>query len=345
GQPNDDYTIDPVGSVSIINVEQGVQSISASAVTTAGFDKVEADGIRIVKPGASFSEDAEPEYIVVADDSSKAYVSLQESNAIAVLDLKTKQITDVHDLGVIDHSLPGYALDASDKDGVASLKNWPVLGMFMPDGMSMYTVDGKSYILTANEGDAKDYDGFSEEARVKDLADRIALDASYYKGFTQEQLDAMAETMFADEQLGRLKTTTSVALNKDGKQEAIYSYGTRSFSIWDADTMELVFDSGDQFERITKLANPAGFNTDNAENSVDSRSDDKGVEPEAVTVGKVGDTSYAFVGLERAGGIMAYDLSNPAAPVFDLYFSSRSYDADEEIPSGDVAPEGLTFIE
>ncbi|MCM3634544.1 choice-of-anchor I family protein [Paenibacillus camelliae] len=345
GQPNDDYTIDPVGSVSIINVEQGVQSISASAVTTAGFDKVEADGIRIVKPGASFSEDAEPEYIVVADDSSKAYVALQESNAIAVLDLKTKQITDVHDLGVIDHSLPGYALDASDKDGVASLKNWPVLGMFMPDGMSMYTVDGKSYILTANEGDAKDYDGFSEEARVKDLADRIALDASYYKGFTQEQLDAMAETMFADEQLGRLKTTTSVALNKDGKQEAIYSYGTRSFSIWDADTMELVFDSGDQFERITKLANPAGFNTDNAENSVDSRSDDKGVEPEAVTVGKVGDTSYAFVGLERAGGIMAYDLSNPAAPVFDLYFSSRSYDADEEIPSGDVAPEGLTFIE
>lgn len=122
GQPNDDYTIDPVGSVSIINVEQGVQSISASAVTTAGFDKVEADGIRIVKPGASFSEDAEPEYIVVADDSSKAYVALQESNAIAVLDLKTKQITDVHDLGVIDHSLPGYALDASDKDGVASLK-------------------------------------------------------------------------------------------------------------------------------------------------------------------------------------------------------------------------------
>jgi len=345
GEPSDDYSINPVGSVSIIDVEHGVRSVTENAVTTAGFDKVNAEGIRIVKPGASFSEDAEPEYIVVSDDSSKAYIVLQESNAIAVLDLTAKQITSVHDLGVIDHSLPGYALDASDKDDVASLKNWPVLGLFMPDGMSMYSVNGKNYILTANEGDAKDLDGFSEEARVADLADRIALNASYYKGFTQEELDAMTETLFEDEQLGRLKTTTSVALNKDGKQEAIYSYGTRSFSIWDADTMELVFDSGDQFERITKLANPAGFNTDNAENNFDNRSDDKGVEPESVTVGQVGDASYAFIGLERAGGIMAYDLSNPAAPVFDLYFSSRSYSANEEIPSGDVAPEGLTFIE
>jgi len=345
GEPSNDYTINPVGSVSIIDVEQGLPSITESSVTTAGFDNVNAEGIRIVKPGASFSEDAEPEYIVVSDDSSKAYVALQENNAIAVLDLKTKQFTSVHDLGVIDHSLPGYALDASDKDGVASLKNWPVLGLFMPDGMSMYSANGKNYILTANEGDAKDLDGFSEEARVADLADRIALKASYYKGFTQEQLDAMSESLFADDQLGRLKTTTSVALNKDGKQEAIYSYGTRSFSVWDADKMELVFDSGDQFERITKLANPSGFNTDNAENKFDSRSDDKGVEPESVTVGQVGATSYAFVGLERAGGIMAYDLTDPAAPVFDLYFSSRSYNTAEEIPSGDVAPEGITFVD
>lgn len=344
GEPSSDYKIDPVGSVSIIDVSNGASNITSNNVATAGFDKLDAEGIRIVKPGASFSEDAEPEYIVVSNDSSKAYVALQENNAIAVLDLSTKQFTSVHDLGEIDHSLPGFALDASDKDGAASLKNLPTLGMFMPDGMSTYTVNGKTYILTANEGDAKDYDGFSEEARVADLADRLSLNASHYGGFSQEELDAMMETLTADEQLGRLKTTTSVPLNEDGKQEAIYSFGTRSFSVWDGDTLELVFDSGDQFERLTKLANPAGFNTDNAENKFDSRSDDKGVEPESVTVGQVGERSYAFVGLERAGGIMAYDLTNPAQPVFDLYFSSRSYDSEEEIPSGDVAPEGLSFI-
>lgn len=344
GEPNAEYTVDPVGSVSMIDVSNGVQALTDNHITTAGLDKLDAAGIRIVKPGASFSEDAEPEYIVVTDDSSKAYVALQENNAIAVLDLNTKQFTNVYDLGVIDHSIPGFALDASDKDGVASLKNWPVLGMFMPDGMSAYTANGKTYILTANEGDAKDYDGFSEEARVADIANRLSLNADNYKGFTQAQLDAMTESFSAPDQLGRLKTTTSVQLNREGKQEAIYSYGTRSFSIWDADTMELVYDSGDQFERITKLANPAAFNTDNSENSFDTRSDDKGVEPESVVVGQVGSKNYAFIGLERAGGIMTYDLSNPAAPIFDIYFSSRSYDLNEEVPSGDVGPEGLTFV-
>lgn len=345
GQPNDDYSIDPEGSVSIIDVTGDIAFLSANHVTTAQFDKLDTSHIRKVKPEATFAQDAEPEYIVVSEDSKKAFVVLQENNAIATLNLQTKQFESIHSLGTIDHSLPGFALDASDKDGVASLKNWPTLGLFMPDGMSLYTANGKTYILTANEGDAKDYDGFSEEARVVDIADRIALDAKYYKGYTQEQLNALQAALTDEKQLGRLKTTTSVELNADGKQPFIHSYGTRSFSIWDADTMKLVFDSGDQFERITNLANPHAFNTNNEANEFDTRSDDKGVEPEAVVVGQVGNKPYAFIGLERAGGIMAYDITNPANPAFDIYFSSRSYDLNEEQPSGDVAPEGLTFID
>jgi len=344
GQPSDDYKIDPEGSVSIIDVSGDIKSLQSQHVTTAGFNKLQASDIRIVKPGASFAEDAEPEYIVVSEDSKKAYVVLQENNAIATLNLETKTFDNVHSLGSIDHSMHGFAFDASDKDKQASLRNWPTRGLFMPDGMSIYTVNGKTYILTANEGDAKDYDGFSEEIRVADIADRIELNAKHYKGYTQQQLDDMKAALSDPAMLGRLKTTLSTPLNDAGKQEYIESFGTRSFSIWDADSMTLVFDSGDQFERITKLAIPHAYNTNNEENAFDSRSDDKGVEPEAVVVGHVDGAPYAFIGLERAGGIMAYDISKPTNPTFDLYFSSRSYNLDESEPSGDVAPEGLTFI-
>src|SRR5690606_35208050 len=133
GQPNDDYSIDPEGSVSIIDVTGDVALVSANNVTTAKFDKLDATHIRKVKPDATFAQDAEPEYIVVSEDSKKAFVVLQENNAIATLNLQTKQFEAIHSLGTIDHSVPGFALDASDKDGVASLNNWPVLGLFIPD--------------------------------------------------------------------------------------------------------------------------------------------------------------------------------------------------------------------
>lgn len=345
GQPNDDYSIDPEGSVSIIDVTGEPKLISAQHVATARFNHVDAEGIRVVKPGATFAQDAEPEYIVVSEDSKTAYVVLQENNAIATLNIEKKQFEAVHNLGSIDHSINGFALDASDKDKLATLRNWPIKGLFMPDGMSLYTVNGKTYILTANEGDTKDYKGFSEETRVADIANRIALNASHYEGYTQEELERLKSSLTDDAQLGRLKTTTTTPLNKKGEQKYIESFGTRSFSIWDAASMKLVYDSGDQFERYSKLAIPHAFNTNHDANEFDTRSDDKGVEPEAVVVGHIAGEPYAFIGLERASGIMAYDIANPAEPIFDTYFSSRSYSLKDEQPLGDVGPEGLAFIE
>ena len=344
GQPNDEYTIDPPGSVSIIDVSGSMATLAQMDVTIVGFDNVDATGIRLAKPDATFANDAEPEYIVVSMDSKSAYVVLQENNAIATLDISTKSFTSVKSLGVVDHSVLGHGFDASDKDGTAMLNNWPTLGMFMPDGISLYTSGGKTYLLTANEGDTKDYDGYSEEIRVKDLQDSLALDADYYKGYTQEQLNELAETLAEDERLGRLKTTTANGIRADGKQEAIYSFGTRSFTIWNADDMSMVYDSADDFERITKRALPHAFNFDNGENKFDSRSDDKGPEPESVITGTVGDKTYAFIGLERTSGMVAYDLTNPEQPVFDTFFASRDYDAPGETPVGDVAPEGLRFV-
>lgn len=343
GEPNDDLSIDPPGSVSIVDVSEGIHSLTDANVTTIGFENVDTENLYIVRPDASFAVDAEPEYIVVSADSQTAYVALQENSAIAVLDLESEQFTEVVDLGVKDHSVSGNELDASNKDDIIRIRNWPVLGMYQPDGMAMVQIGGQSYVLTANEGDAKDYDGFSEETRVEDEAENIALNANYYEGYTQEELDALVEAgLFHEDQLGRIKITTSRGQNEAGQYEALYSFGTRSFSIWNAEDLSLVYDSGSDLERIVEAANPAQFNADNVENGADDRSDDKGPEPEGITVGQIAGTHYAFVGLERVGGIAIYDIDNPAQPVFEGYYNSRDFSGEEA--GGDSAPEGLHFI-
>jgi len=341
GEPNGAVTVNPEGSVTVIDVSSGPASARAEQV---GFTGVPVVGdVRKTIPEHTWEQNVEPEYIVVSSDSAKAYVALQENNAIAVLDLAENRFLTVHGLGYKDMSSPDVAMDASDKDGGIDLRRWPVLSAYMPDGMALVDIGGKEYLITPNEGDAADYDGFSEEVRVKDVADDYALDAERFSGYTQEELDALvAGGLFEDDQLGRLKTTTSAPKNADGKYEAVYGLGGRSFSIWDAETLSLVYDSGSEFEAVLARAMPDYFNMDNEENDFDSRSDDKGPEPETAAIGIVGGVPYAFIGLERSSGIMVYDLSDPAKPQFVKYFSSRDLTGDEV--GGDVAPEGLTFV-
>lgn len=349
GEPNDAYTVNPEGSVSIIDVSADPKSINGEAVTNVRFaDDIIDEDVRMVHAESTAQQNLEPEYIVVDDHDHYAYVALQENNAIAQLDIDSKQFVAVKSLGYKDYSSEQNKLDASNKDNAINIRNWPVLSMYMPDGMATYSVNGKSYILTANEGDAQDYDGFSEEERVGDLAANYDLNADLFEGYSQEELDQMViNGLFEDEQLGRLTTTTSAPMNQEGKYEAIYGYGARSFSIWDANTLEQTYDSGADFEEITKnVYSEAHFNASNTENEFDNRSDDKGPEPETVTVATIQGGNYAFIGLERIGGIMIYDISNPESPSFNRYFSSRIFTDEEEVTSasGDVAPEGLTFI-
>jgi hypothetical protein len=343
GEPNDDYDIDPEGSITVIDTSD----FSARQAVFNAFDAGVKDGVRVFGPGASVSQDLEPEYIAVSSDSKTAYVALQENNAIAVVDIESAKVLDVLPLGTKDHSVEGNGFDASNRDDAIDIKTQPTKGLFQPDAISIVEKDGRTFILTANEGDARDYDGFSEEARVKDLT----LDPTAFPNAAELQ---------QNENLGRLNTTTTLGdTDGDGDFDEIYSYGARSFSVFEVTNdgsgpqLTQVFDSGDQLEQITAQLLPNDFNSTNDENdSFDARSDDKGPEPEGITIGTIGDRTFAFIGLERIGGVMVYDITDPTNPVFQSYGNTRDFGLTEILLAdgsidpavGDLGPEGLLFI-
>ncbi|MFC5590147.1 choice-of-anchor I family protein [Sporosarcina soli] len=336
GEPSDDYAVDPEGTISIIDVMKEPADFTVNTLT---FEGVALDDKVRVNSKGTVLQQLEPEYVAISADSKLAYVAMQENNAVATVDLVAEKILHVKGLGVKDHSLPGNELDGKRNDET-KLERLPLLGFYMPDAIDTFTAGGKTYILTPNEGDARDYEAYSEEAEIGDIADKIQLKAEHYGGFTQEELDQLVADGLFDE-MKKTKITLEQGMAADGSYEALYSYGGRSFSIFDADTMELVFDSGSEFEKITAEALPEFFNTDNEEIAYDKRSSAKGPEPETVVVGAIDGKNYAFIALERVSGIMVYDLTNPSKPEFVTFISSRDYSEDIK---GDVSPEGLRFI-
>ncbi len=339
GQPSDDYTVDPEGSISIIDISSGVEN---AVVTTLGFTDFNVGGaraaelpadVRIYGPNATVAQDLEPEFVAVTPDGTTALVTLQENNALAVIDLAVPTITTIYALGFKDHNAEGNGLDLSNEDGAINIANWPVFGMYQPDGIATFVVDGVTYAITANEGDARDYDGYSEEGEVSEMT----LDADAFANAADLQIEA---------NMGKAEVTLALGdSDGDGDYEALYLPGARSFTIWALDG-SIVFDSGDQFEQITAELLPDDFNATNDENgSFDDRSDNKGVEPEEVAVGMVGDRLYAFIGFERLGGIIVYDISDPAAPTYVTYVNNRDFAGDPEAgTAGDLGPEGVKFI-
>ena len=338
-------SVDPEGSISVINTQpfraagalerdgrpQPVETIDFTAFNVGGGRHAELpDGVRLFGPGATVAQDLEPEYLTIADDSRTAWVSLQENNALAQLDLRAKTVTRIIALGYSDHSRPGFGIDASDQGGVIDIQNWPVKGIYMPDGIANYTVGGARYLLTANEGDARDWPGISSNGEETRRARAVA-DLTLFPDANENN------------KLGRLNVTpfAPAAANAAGKLTSLYAYGSRSFSIRAADGT-LVWDRGDAFECITALTNPANFNASNSNNTFDNRSDDKGPEPENVVVGRVNGRSLAFIALERIGGVMVYDVSNPNAPVFQQYLTTRVFVGSNVGP--DSGPEGMVFI-
>ncbi|MCW5653498.1 choice-of-anchor I family protein [Hydrogenophaga sp.] len=415
GEPSDDYQIDPEGSVSVIDV----RNLAAPVVRTAGFAAfngqaaaLRAAGVRIYGPGASVAQDLEPEYITVSADGATAWVTLQENNALAKVDIASATVTDILPLGTKDHGVAGNELDASDTDGkTINIRTWPgVRGMYQPDAMASYTVGGQTYLVTANEGDARAWGednaaywggdatkGFVEEFRVKHLVNKNGW-ASRAGDDLPPQLNAMAAGGLldpatfgycgaiagdpagcrADAALGRLNIswTMGYRTNPDGSPmmfnaagaqdpagnrlmyDQLYAYGARSFSIWNA-SGALVWDSGAAIEKFLASADcklgrdrsiPCAdfFNSGHDEgNAKDSRSDAKGPEPEGLALGKIGDKTFAFIGLERMGGVLVYDISNPASPVFMDYLNTRDEwltNPPDLATAGDLGPEGLVFI-
>jgi len=341
GEPNDDYSVDPEGSVSIINVSGGVESLTDANVMTVSFADFNADGaraaelpseVRVYGPNATVAQDLEPEYVAVTADSATAYVILQEANAYATLDIASGAITNVFAFGFKDHSVEGNALDAGKDDGKINITNWPLLGMYQPDGAATLVVDGVVYLLTANEGDTRDYDGYSEEGELGESA----VDAAFPN----------LETLLTEEAILGLGVVTSTGdTDGDGDLDQLYIPGARSFSVWNADSGALVWDSGSQFEEITAAAYPDFFNSSNDSAELDDRSDNKGPEAEDIKVATLGDKTYAFIGLERIGGVMVYDVTDPTAPLYVTYANNRDFAGDAEAgTAGDLGPEGLLII-
>lgn len=410
GEPNGDYSNDPEGSVSIIDVSGGASSLTDANVTSLSFTDFNVggsreaeidDATRISSKSATVAQDLEPEYIAVSEDNAMAWVAMQENNAVAIIDLVDDSIDSIIGLSYKDHAIPGNELDASNRDDAILIQNWPLRGLYMPDTIDAYEFNGVNYVLTANEGDAREYltdatdesdcttqggfdfdDGdcfhYLDEIRVKDiyesvdssetapLADVFAV-ANVDRYAQGADIEAQLELLTSDEYLGRIKVVANMGVvdcaadtfattgqpSAGCVYENLYTYGARSFSIWNGDTGERVYDSGSDFEVITaNRLGYDGFNATNDENAGDDRSDDKGPEPEALEIGSLNGKTYAFIGLERVGGLMVYDITNPEAASFVQYITTRDYSVDIETlvdggdfsAAGDLAPESIVFV-
>ncbi len=355
GEPDDSYTVDAEGSVTVINI----MNINRPIVQTATFtgfnsqkEQLQAAGVRIFGKKAdgmmsSVAEDVEPEYIAIDKDSKTAYVSLQENNAIAVVDIASATVMAIKPLGFKDHSLAGNELDVSNKDDKINITTWPILGMYMPDAIAYYSVNDKDYIVTANEGDGREWGEFNEEINIGD----VNVDPAKFNKAACHGMDC------ADKKaLGKIGFSAAMGdSNGDGVYEKLYSFGARSFSIWDADDLSKpVYDSGSFMAKYTAEKYPKNFNASNDKNDVDNRSDNKGAEPEGVTIGHIGSQTIAFIGLERISSVMAFDVTDPAKVTFLGEINTRTFD-DTKLDAakkgtapanadGDLGPEGLTFI-
>ncbi len=341
GNPSDDYSSDPMGSLSVINFVSGnAQNLTQADVTTIDFSRYDTTAydplIRVFGNNgqASFSADMEPQGIGFNSNGSKAFVSLQENNALAIINLFPPSLDTIVALGFKDHNLSGQGLDASDqKASIDIAQQFNLFGMYQPDELACYEVNGSTYILSANEGSARDYSGYSEVERINN----VNLSPFTFNNSSQLQNDTV---------LGRLKVTTTLGNKTNGIQhDSLFSFGTRSFSVWD-ENGQLVWDSGDEFEQNLALLQAANFNSDYDNNSsFKNRSDDMGPQPKAIAVGEVDGNWYAFIGLNRMGGIMIYNVNNPQAPSFDSYILDRDFSKSaNDTASGDLGPKHILFI-
>ena len=329
GEPREGYAdgaVDPAGSVTVITVADG----TAVNVDFTAYDSNEerqklVDAGIVMKKDTVPSEDLEPEYIAAGNDT--AYITLQEANAIAVIDLDSLKVAGIYSAGYEDYSTTAVDIDKKDEAYNPAVYE-SLRGIRMPDGVALYSVDGVDYIVTANEGDSREWGDYLNEDE-RDFGDG---QTSPTGKITAENSGLTGKVVFFD------------SSDYDGLDSGLdYVFGGRSFTVFRADKSGLteIYDSGSDFEAKTAEYIPENFNCSNDDKSLDDRSGKKGPESESITVGTVGERTYAFIGLERVGGVMVYDITDPAETVYVNYINSRDFSEDI---AGDDSPEGLCFI-
>lgn len=321
GEPREGYgagTSDPAGTVTVADTQTG--EVRQAGFAAFGAEELAESGVlfnRVNGEILSAEFDLEPEYIAVSGGT--AYVALQEANAVALLDIEAAQFTKVLPLGFKDYGKEKNAVDLNDEDGTYAPKTYSnTYGVYMPDGIAVYEAEGKTYILTANEGDAREWGDFCDEIK---------------RNITSADGSVTAKKVRV------LDNTCKAGIPAEGN----YLYGGRSFSIFAVaeDGLSLVYDSANEFEAKTFKYLPAYYNVSNDDVELESRTAKKGIEPEAVTLAAVNGRTYAFIALERIGGIMAYDITDPAKAAFVNYINTRDFNT---ATGGDVAPEGLAVL-
>jgi DNA-binding beta-propeller fold protein YncE len=396
GEPSGDYTNDPEGSITIVDISNGYRREDAvvKQVSFSSFNVGESRhgelgaNVRTAGPaGTSVAKDLEPEYMALNSDNTKAYVALQENNAIAIIDIATARVDSIRGLGEKSwNAASGNELDASNKDSSvgAFASHEQLVGLYMPDTVASFSVNGSDYIISANEGDGREYiystnqqtcdsanhrwegDEYQVDGEDED-ADKYANEPDDCISFTDEArggdiadlvdgLHPLKAALDDNDQLKRIK----IVADKESysANDNIVTFGARSFSIWD-EQAGLVYDSGDDIAKRVFAIDSNNFNVTNDNNqSADNRSDDKGSEPEAVEVAEINGKQYAFIGLERQGGIIVYDVTIPTAPVYQSYFNNRDFsesvctmvvegDCDNGVynsAAGDLGPESIEYF-
>ena len=346
GEPNITNTVDPEGSVSIIDLSPGIANLTDANVTNIGFTafnsqraSLVSQGIRVFSSSLTVAQDLEPEYITISDDNTKAFVGIQEANALLTIDLTNNSIISLTALGYSSYgSGSNNAMDASDQSGeILITGNLPIKGAYMPDALAFGTIAGQGYIFSANEGDSRE------------LTTAAIIDANRISSTTFANLDATAFPDVAilknSSLLGRLSALKySGDTDGDGDYDELHVMGGRSFSIWNATTGALVYDSKDLIEQIISKhpVFSAIFNASNTTGtpSLKNRSDDKGPEVEGIAFQMISGKPYAFVSLERVGGIMIFNVENPTNPIYVGYANNRS----TTVSGPDLGAEGIITI-
>ena len=353
-------TTDPLGSISIINLSS--KTPTAKTIDFKSYEErkngITYAGGRIFGPNASLAQDIEPEYAAFSADSAYAYVTLQENNAVATVDVESGAIINIVGLGVKNHNLFNAGLDSSDRDNKIDIVARNIQGMYLPDAIGTIDAGGNTYMVTANEGDAREYAcllGGTDATKVEAEDPRLA-----------DVADTTVDSTFKGSGIaGRMKVTQFSPANISGetirsttKVKDAFSFGTRSFTVWKSNLnngvfpADRVFDSGDAIERIITQERPLGvFNADwNTStgfiNSFESRSASKGPEPEGLAIGKAYGRTWMVLALERDNGLMLYDMTNPVKPMFRQYINKAVPGGNiQDGTAGDVSPEGVLFLE
>ena len=359
------------GSVSVVDISSvasaaNIAALSSANVITRDFSAPNLTGnasLTGVRDNTLTTNNAtttanpnnvEPEYITSTND--KAFITLQEGNAIAVLDFSSSNSTDwkftnIHKLGTITKLIDASDREFSNSVGLAAI-NDTITGLPMPDTITSFTRNGTVYLATANEGDARPDDGDVARFASASIAPSTlsSLNATY-SGLPRQGIAAngtltsngTSASAIATNALGRLNILTDQGKGGNGTIETPTALGTRSFTIWNSETGALVFDSASMIEEYVLANDIASFNINSGDTAAfDTRSDDKGPEPEGITFGSIDGRDYLFVIAERQNGIFQFDITSLASVSITGYFNTVTSTFDSG--GAFVSPETIQFI-